>query len=182
MWLCKGLQQRLNKEINHFKHKRHFVFCKSKVTMNMNYPVTMVLMLLFQAAKKVVQFVSSQHRVIQTNMDGKNVEAVLLELGTRLHRTIYDHLTQFTYNSLGNSSSYYVLLCSPKKFPGSIQSPPCPSVCQSVSPSVRPNRVRPITSLFEVRFRNYFTEMITILRRSVAYNIWVATFKVKVTA
>jgi len=26
------------------------------------------------------------------------------------------------------------------------------------------NHVRPITSLFEVRFRNYFTEMITILR------------------
>jgi len=44
------------------------------------------------------------------------------------------------------------------------------------------NRVRPITLLFEVGFWNYFTEMITILRRRVARNIWVATLKVKVTA
>jgi len=44
------------------------------------------------------------------------------------------------------------------------------------------NRVRPITSLFEVEFYNYFTEMITILRRRVVRNIWVATLKVKVTA
>jgi len=44
------------------------------------------------------------------------------------------------------------------------------------------NCVRPITLLFEVGFCNYFTEMIAILRRSVACNIWVATLKVKVTA
>ena len=42
--------------------------------------------------------------------------------------------------------------------------------------------VRPITLLFEVRFQNYFTEIITILRRRVVRNIWVATLKVKVTA
>jgi hypothetical protein len=54
----------------------------------------------------------------------------------------------------------------------------------SVSPSVGRSQipVRPITLLFEVRFYNYFTEMITILRRCVARNIWVATLKVKVTA
>jgi len=51
----------------------------------------------------------------------------------------------------------------------------------SVSPSVRPIRVRPITLLFEVGFQNYLTEMITILRRRVVRNIWVATLKVKVT-
>ena len=56
------------------------------------------------------------------------------------------------------------------------------SVRQSVSPSVRPIRVRPITLLFEVGFQNYFTEMTTMLRRRVARNIWVATLKVKVTA
>jgi len=39
----------------------------------------------------------------------------------------------------------------------------------------------PITSLFEVLFKNYFTEIITMLRRCVAHNIWVATLKVKVT-
>jgi len=42
--------------------------------------------------------------------------------------------------------------------------------------------VRPITSLFEVKFYNYFTGMITILRQHVACNIWVATVKAKVTA
>jgi len=44
------------------------------------------------------------------------------------------------------------------------------------------NRVRAITSLFEVGFRNYFTEMLIILRRRVACNIWVATLKGEVTA
>ena len=57
-----------------------------------------------------------------------------------------------------------------------------PSVRQSVSPSVRPIRVRPITLLFEVVFRNVFTEMINTLARRVARNIWVPTLKVKVTA
>ena len=56
------------------------------------------------------------------------------------------------------------------------------SVRLSVRPSVRPIRVRPITSLFEVRFQKYFTEMITILRRRVACNSWAATSKVKGTA
>ena len=41
----------------------------------------------------------------------------------------------------------------------------------SVRPSVRPIRVRPITSLFEVGFQNYFTEMTTMLKRRVKYNI-----------
>jgi len=53
---------------------------------------------------------------------------------------------------------------------------------QGHSATLRQNRVRPITSLFEVGFRKYFTGMITILRRRVTHNIWVATLKVKVTA
>jgi len=60
----------------------------------------------------------------------------------------------------------------------SVRQSVCPSVCQSV----RPIRVWPITSLFEVRFRNHFTEMTTMLRRLVTRNIWVPTLKVKVTA
>jgi len=52
---------------------------------------------------------------------------------------------------------------------------------QGHSMTLQQTRVRPITSLFEVGFRKYFTEMITILRR-VARNIWVNTLKVKVTA
>jgi len=39
------------------------------------------------------------------------------------------------------------------------------------SMTLQQNRVRPITSLFEVRFRNYFTEMTTMLRRRVTRKI-----------
>jgi len=53
---------------------------------------------------------------------------------------------------------------------------------QGHSMTLQQNRVRPITSLFEVGLWKYFTEMITILRRRVAHNILVATLKVKVTA
>jgi len=48
--------------------------------------------------------------------------------------------------------------------------------------TLQQNRVRPITLLSEVGFRNYVIEMITILRRRVTRNIRVATLKVKVTA
>jgi hypothetical protein len=50
------------------------------------------------------------------------------------------------------------------------------------SMTLKQNCVRPITSLFEVGFLNYFIEMITILGRCVAHNICVATLKVNVTA
>jgi len=75
---------------------------------------------------------------------------------------------------------YLILfLSSPKNFGGAYSRR---LVCPSVRPSVRPIRVRPITSLFEVGFQNYFTEMTIMLRRRVAPNIWVATLKVNVTA
>jgi hypothetical protein len=48
--------------------------------------------------------------------------------------------------------------------------------------TLQQNRVRPITSLFDVRFYIYFTEMIILLRPRVTHNIWVATLKIKVTA
>jgi len=53
---------------------------------------------------------------------------------------------------------------------------------QGQSVTLKQYRVRPITSLFEVGFRNYFTEMTTMLRRRVTRNIWVPTLNVKVTA
>jgi len=53
---------------------------------------------------------------------------------------------------------------------------------QGHSMTLQQNRVRPITLLFEVGFQKYFTKMITILRRRVARNIWVAILKFKVTA
>jgi len=53
---------------------------------------------------------------------------------------------------------------------------------QGHSTTLQQNLVRPITLLLEVRFRKYFTEMITTLTWRVARNIWVPTLKVKVTA
>jgi len=47
---------------------------------------------------------------------------------------------------------------------------------------LKQNHVQPITLLFEVGFKNHFTEIIAILRPRVTRNIWVATLKVKVTA
>jgi len=41
--------------------------------------------------------------------------------------------------------------------------------------TLQQNCARPITLIFDVAFYNYFTEMIIILRRRVARNIWVAT-------
>jgi len=52
---------------------------------------------------------------------------------------------------------------------------------QGHSMTFQHNCVRPRTLLFLVLFKNYFTEMITMLRRCVAHNILVATLKVKVT-
>eukprot|EP00057_Strongylocentrotus_purpuratus_P002371 XP_003724391.1 PREDICTED: exocyst complex component 5 [Strongylocentrotus purpuratus] len=38
---------------------------------------------------------------IKRCMDGKNINSALAELGIRFHRVVYDHLQQFTYNSMG---------------------------------------------------------------------------------
>ena len=38
---------------------------------------------------------------MKDSLDGKNVEAVLMEFGTRFHRVIYDHLLQYQYSSMG---------------------------------------------------------------------------------
>ncbi|XP_037094545.1 LOW QUALITY PROTEIN: exocyst complex component 5-like [Pollicipes pollicipes] len=54
-----------------------------------------------QACRKVVRFISSQAARIKDSCDGKNVDAVLTELGERLHRTVLEHLLQFQYNTTG---------------------------------------------------------------------------------
>lgn len=53
------------------------------------------------ACVKVVKFINQNVEKIRDSLDGKNVEAVLMELGTRFHRTIYEHLQQFQYSSVG---------------------------------------------------------------------------------
>ena len=53
------------------------------------------------ACVRTIKFVNYQYEKVKESMDGKNIEAVLTELGVRLHRVIYDHLQQFQYNSAG---------------------------------------------------------------------------------
>lgn len=43
---------------------------------------------------------------IRDSLDGKNVEAVLTEFGTRFHRTIYEHLQGFQFSSDGKEIGY----------------------------------------------------------------------------
>ncbi|KAF0308435.1 Exocyst complex component 5 [Amphibalanus amphitrite] len=54
-----------------------------------------------QACRKVVRFVNGQAARVQDSCDGKNVDAVLTELGERLHRVVLEHLLQFQYNTTG---------------------------------------------------------------------------------
>ncbi|RZF42188.1 hypothetical protein LSTR_LSTR004337 [Laodelphax striatellus] len=53
------------------------------------------------ACSSVVQYMSSVIKRIRECLDGKNVEFVMMDLGTRFHRVIFDHLQQFQYNSSG---------------------------------------------------------------------------------
>jgi recyclin-1 len=53
------------------------------------------------ACAKVVHYVKNQVEDIHKGLDGKNVDAVLTELGVRFHRVVYEHLQQFQYNSIG---------------------------------------------------------------------------------
>jgi len=83
-------------------------------------------------------------------------------------------MSKFDRYAKNNILRYF--LCSPKNFGGAysrrlVRPSVSPSVRPSVSPSVRQIRVRPITLLFEVVFRNYFTEMTTMLRRRVAQHL-----------
>ncbi|KAI1287934.1 Exocyst complex component 5 [Halotydeus destructor] len=50
---------------------------------------------------RVCKFLDGYVNKIKDCLDGKNVEAVLTELGVRFHRTIYDHLQQFQISSVG---------------------------------------------------------------------------------
>lgn len=50
---------------------------------------------------KVCAYVRKQVEKIKNSMDGKNVDTVLMELGVRFHRLIYEHLQQYSYGCMG---------------------------------------------------------------------------------
>ncbi|XP_076028740.1 exocyst complex component Sec10 [Oratosquilla oratoria] len=53
------------------------------------------------ACQHVVRWINSVLEKLRDSLDGHNLESVLLELGIRLHRTIFDHLMRFEYNTTG---------------------------------------------------------------------------------
>jgi hypothetical protein len=56
-----------------------------------------------QACLAVVQYVGSMVDRIRDSLDGKNVEALMMEFGIRFHRVICEHMQQFQYNSAGEN-------------------------------------------------------------------------------
>ena len=48
-----------------------------------------------------MNFINNEVESIKDNLDGKNIEATMTELGVRIHRTIYEHLQGYTYTSVG---------------------------------------------------------------------------------
>ena len=60
-----------------------------------------------QACYKAVEYINRCCAVFKTSLDGKNLETVLLEFGSRLHRVIYDHLLSYTVNESGRGLIYW---------------------------------------------------------------------------
>ena len=53
------------------------------------------------ACATVVAYITSTINTMKTQLDGKNLSAMLLEYGIRLHKLIYEHLLQYQYDSIG---------------------------------------------------------------------------------
>lgn len=72
---------------------------------NINLVLSILIILIFtfglQACNYVVQYLSNNIKHIRECLDAKNANLILVELGIKFHRIIYDHLLQFTYNSAG---------------------------------------------------------------------------------
>lgn len=62
----------------------------------------------FQACAKVTKYMAGVVQQVRSGLDGKNVDAALRELGIRFHRTVFEHLQQYQYSSMGATSSTVV--------------------------------------------------------------------------
>jgi len=49
----------------------------------------------------VVRYIDQCCEVMRESLDGKNLESVLMELGVRLHKVIFEHIQKFTVNEAG---------------------------------------------------------------------------------
>ncbi|XP_045502327.1 exocyst complex component 5 [Colias croceus] len=64
------------------------------------------------ACTAVVSYLNTVMDKIHANLDGDNLNAVMLELAVRLHRVIYDHLQNFQFNSAGAM----IAICDVKEY------------------------------------------------------------------
>jgi len=64
------------------------------------------------ACLRVVRWVAQLVERIRDSLDGRNVEGALQELGVRLHRSVYEHLMQFQFNSAGAM----ILICDIQEY------------------------------------------------------------------
>ncbi|NXW05195.1 EXOC5 protein, partial [Fregetta grallaria] len=82
---------------------KHVVFPYFKVALVSLEHVTQAFCACFLSAAcvKVCGYVRKQVEKIRNSMDGKNVDTVLMELGVRFHRLIYEHLQQYSYSCMG---------------------------------------------------------------------------------
>jgi len=53
------------------------------------------------ACSILCKYVKKAIEAFMKSLDGNNVDAVMKEFGTRLHRTIYEHLQQYSFSSMG---------------------------------------------------------------------------------
>ena len=57
------------------------------------------------ACRRACEFLDTQRQIVSGCLDGKNRIATLMELGIRFHRSVVDHIQQFTFNSIGQHST-----------------------------------------------------------------------------
>uniref|UniRef100_A0A2K6FSC4 Exocyst complex component 5 n=1 Tax=Propithecus coquereli TaxID=379532 RepID=A0A2K6FSC4_PROCO len=98
MKLDTGIDRTLNCMIGQMKH---ILTAEQKKTDFKPEDENNVLIQYTNACVKVCAYVRKQVEKIKNSMDGKNVDTVLMELGVRFHRLIYEHLQQYSYSCMG---------------------------------------------------------------------------------
>uniref|UniRef100_A0A8C7AJF8 Exocyst complex component 5 n=1 Tax=Neovison vison TaxID=452646 RepID=A0A8C7AJF8_NEOVI len=96
--LDNGIDRTLNCMIGQMKH---ILTAEQKKTDFKPEDENNVLIQYTNACVKVCAYVRKQVEKIKNSMDGKNVDTVLMELGVRFHRLIYEHLQQYSYSCGG---------------------------------------------------------------------------------
>uniref|UniRef100_K7FQM6 Exocyst complex component 5 n=2 Tax=Pelodiscus sinensis TaxID=13735 RepID=K7FQM6_PELSI len=98
MKLDVGIDRTLNCMIGQMKH---ILTAEQKKTDFKPEDENSVVIQYTNACVKVCGYVRKQVEKIRNSMDGKNVDTVLMELGVRFHRLIYEHLQQYSYSCMG---------------------------------------------------------------------------------